>query len=163
MGRFEVWPLVRATCPDASLVIVGSNPTDSVRKLSSKEAGIEITGAVDDVRPYLWEAAISVAPLRTARGMQNKVLEALAAQLPVVTTPQVFEGLPLQVHAGCRVASGPQQFAEEMVRLLTMQPWERRAIAARASVAQLGWETRLEPLLSILEHATSKRHPALTS
>jgi sugar transferase (PEP-CTERM/EpsH1 system associated) len=158
----EVWPLVRSSCPDARLVIVGSNPAHSVRTLSSQEAGIEVTGAVEDVRPYLWDAAISVAPLRTARGLQNKVLEALAAQLPVVTTPQVFEGLPPQVHAGCEVASEPQQFAEAIVRLLAMTPCERRTMAARASVAQLGWETRLDPLLAILEHAMREGPPVRT-
>jgi glycosyltransferase involved in cell wall biosynthesis len=92
----NVWPLVRAQVPDAHLTLVGSRPTRSVRRLGN-HAGVDVTGDVPDVRPYLWRAAVGVAPLLTARGIQNKVLEMLAAGLPVVTTPTVSAGRPASV------------------------------------------------------------------
>src|SRR5262249_49603094 len=70
-----VWPLIRAQRPDARFSIVGSDPSSSVRRLESAHRGIDVTGTVADVRPYLEQSAVAVAPLITARGVQNKVLE----------------------------------------------------------------------------------------
>lgn len=92
----NVWPRIRAHCPTAQLWIVGSRPAASVRELSG-QAGIFVTGYVTDVRPYLRYAKVAVAPLQIARGLQNKVLEALAMELPVVATPQAWEGIDLDV------------------------------------------------------------------
>ena len=90
----QVWPRIRATRPDARFCIVGAEPVEEVRRLSTLDGSITVTGTVPDVRRYLWDSAVSVAPLLTARGMQNKVLEAIAAGLPVVVTTAVSEGLP---------------------------------------------------------------------
>lgn len=90
----NVWARIRAHCPKAQLWIVGSNPVASVRVLGG-QGGIVVTGYVPDVRPYLRYAKVAVAPLRIARGLQNKVLEALAMELPVVATPQAWEGIDL--------------------------------------------------------------------
>ncbi|HEV8128610.1 MAG TPA: glycosyltransferase, partial [Candidatus Eisenbacteria bacterium] len=88
----EIFPRVRAEVPDARFVIVGRNPVRSVRALA-RLPGVSVTGAVPDVRPYLASAAVSVAPLRVARGIQNKILEAMAMALPVVATSAAFEGV----------------------------------------------------------------------
>lgn len=93
----NVWPEIRVRRPDAQLWVVGSNPVKSVRALSSRQTGIFVTGYVPDVRPYLRYAKVAVAPLRIARGLQNKVLEALAMELPVVATPQAWEGIELDL------------------------------------------------------------------
>ena len=77
----------------ARFVIVGANPTRSVCALA-KIQGIEVTGYVPDVRPYLASATVSIAPLAVARGVQNKILEAMAAGVAVLTTPEVARGLP---------------------------------------------------------------------
>jgi glycosyltransferase involved in cell wall biosynthesis len=96
----EVFPVVRRSEPRAEFWIVGSNPTEGVQRLAGVE-GIHVTGRVPDVRPYLSHASAVVAPLRVARGVQNKVLEALSMERPVVCTPEAAEGLadgaPLQV------------------------------------------------------------------
>src|SRR6185436_3795466 len=81
----SILPRVRDAVPAARFTIVGRNPTRAVRRLA-REPEVTVTGAVPDVRPYLARAAVAVAPMRIARGVQNKVLEAMAAGVPVVAT-----------------------------------------------------------------------------
>ncbi len=88
----DIWPGIRADQPDAEFVIVGSNPTRAVTALT-RIPGVTVTGRVPDVRPYVRHASVVVAPLKLARGVQNKVLEALALNKPVVATPQALQGL----------------------------------------------------------------------
>ena len=145
----DVWPRVLREIPEARLKLVGMNPTNAVRALAS--GSIEVTGAVPDVRPFLWNSAVAVAPLLVARGLQNKVLEALAAGLPCVVTPAVFEGLPPSVHQGCEVASDPDAFAAAIVRRLQDPPEARRALAARAALEPLAWEKQLAPMLDLID------------
>ena len=152
----EVWPLVRRQVASAEFKIVGSHPTGAVRALAASEAGIEVTGQVPDVRPYLWNAAVGVAPLLTARGIQNKVLEALAAALPVVVTPVVHEGLPSEVLGAVESAADAPAFAAAIVKLLRLTPRDRRALAARADLAALSWERRLALLKPRLTAAALK-------
>jgi sugar transferase (PEP-CTERM/EpsH1 system associated) len=150
----DVWPLVRERRPDAQLRLVGSEPTSRVQSLHDVARGVEVTGHVTDVRPYLWNAAVSVAPLHTARGIQNKVLEAVAAGLPVVVTPVVAEGLPSQILPGCQVADDATSFADAIVTKLALSPAERRSAAARADLRPLAWPARLGPLIDLLQAAS---------
>jgi glycosyltransferase involved in cell wall biosynthesis len=147
----RVWPEVLRRRPDARLQLVGSSPTGSVRALASPT--IEVTGAVADVKPYLWNAAVATAPLLTARGVQNKVLEAVAAGLPTVVTRIFDNGLPHEIRSGCSVAGTPQEFADAIVSFLAMPPGERRRRAASADVASLSWTGRLAPFERILDEA----------
>ena len=101
----EVWPIVRSARPDARLTLIGASPSAEVVALASDRTGVVVTGTVPDVRPYLWRAAVAAAPLQIARGIQNKVLEAVAAGLPCVVTPQVAEGLPREVVPACWTGS----------------------------------------------------------
>lgn len=149
----HVWPAVRARIPHSTFVVVGANPVDAIRRLASPDQGIEVTGTVPDVRDYLWRAAVSVAPLLTARGLQNKVLEALAAGLPVVVTSNVLDGLPLAARAGCITADSAGSFAQSLIEPLTWSAVERRQRAARADLTGLGWDQQLAPVLGILRDA----------
>jgi glycosyltransferase involved in cell wall biosynthesis len=153
----NVWPAVRARRDDAELVIVGSDPVPAIRRLHSHGNGIEITGTVDDVRPHLWRSAVAIAPLLTARGIQNKVLEAVGAGLPAVVSAQVFEGLPFAVRPACRVGLSADRFAEETLALLALSPSERRQIAANADMAELTWESQLRPLHDLLSDSRGHR------
>jgi glycosyltransferase involved in cell wall biosynthesis len=124
-----------------------------VRALADPVRGVEVTGYVPDVRPHLWSAAVSVAPLLTARGVQNKVLEAVAAGLPAVVTGGAAGGVPSEVLPACAVAETPDQFASAVVSMLALTPTERRQRAERADLSALSWDRRLSPLRGILEHA----------
>jgi sugar transferase (PEP-CTERM/EpsH1 system associated) len=155
----DVWPRIRASAPEASFVIVGSNPTDAIRNLAGTN-GVEVTGSVPDVRSFLWEAAVAVAPLHAARGVQNKVLEAIAAGLPTVMTPQVHEGVPDVAHVACVVADSAETFARGVTALLKRTPGERRALAHSADLSSLEWERQLMELPSLLRQAAERRRAA---
>jgi len=88
----RIFPAVREAVPSAQFTIVGSRPTEAVLALA-RQPGVVVTGGVPDVRPYLAHAVCAVAPLRIARGIQNKVLEAMAMARPVVATAQAAEGI----------------------------------------------------------------------
>jgi sugar transferase (PEP-CTERM/EpsH1 system associated) len=153
----EVWPIVRRTHADARLLLVGSNPTPAIRAQHARDSSIEVTGTVPEVLPYLWRSAVAAAPLQTARGTQNKVLEAIASGLPTVVTPVVAEGLPAEAAVACRTAASPDAFAAAIVDLLGRPPAERRAIAAAANLARLGWDEQLAPLAEIAGEALGRR------
>ena len=118
---------------------------------------IRITGSVPDVRPFLWKSAVSVAPLQVARGVQNKVLEAVAAQLPTVVSTAGFEGLPSEVVPACARADTAEMFASQIKRLLAMSPMERRSLASRAALEPLTWPRRLALLEDVLQGAGGGR------
>jgi len=149
----EVWPHVRAARPDAALTIVGAHPTRRLCELARTDASIEVTGAVPDVRPFLWKAAVAVAPLTVARGLQNKVLEAVAAGLPVIASRAVVEGLPAEVLPACSQADSSDDVVDQILSTLAMAPLERRAIARGAALECLDWRHRLAPLDAILSAA----------
>lgn len=146
----HVWPTVRREFPEAQLRIVGSDPAPEVKALSSRDRGVEVTGGVPDVRPYLWRAAVATAPLKVARGIQNKVLEAVAAGLPTVVTSEVSTGLPPEVKGACAVADEPTAFAAAVCRLLALNAEARQNMASVADLANLCWSRRLSPLRELI-------------
>src|SRR4029453_7699546 len=113
-------------------------------------------GAAPDVRPYLWRSAVAAAPLFVARGLQNKVLEAVAAGLPCVITPEVLEGLPESVRPGCATAASADEFAEALVPFPDASAADRRARAERADLDRLSWEVQLAPMMRLLESAAAR-------
>jgi sugar transferase (PEP-CTERM/EpsH1 system associated) len=149
----HVWPVVRASRPDARLTLIGSSPSPEVTALADAASGVVVTGTVPDVRPYLWGAAVATAPLDVARGVQNKVLEAVAAGLPCVVTRQVAEGLPREVMSACPIGETAGGFASALIDLLGRTPAERRALAAGADLGALQWSSRLQALMPLLEAA----------
>lgn len=128
----KVWPRVRAECPQAHLYIVGSNPSASVRALNARD-GVSVTGRVADVRPYLAHAHVAAAPLRIARGIQNKVLEALAMEKVLLATPEAYEGIEDFDGRQGAISGSPEALAAAALRALgSAQPV--RVAAARAEV-----------------------------
>jgi glycosyltransferase involved in cell wall biosynthesis len=109
------------------------------------------------VRPYLWRAAVAVAPILTARGIQNKVLEAVAAGLPTVVTPNIMSSLPATIADACVAAETADALADAIVGLLEHSPEQRRALAARAHVDALTWERQLARVPEILAEAARRR------
>jgi glycosyltransferase involved in cell wall biosynthesis len=88
----EVFPRIQERRPDVAFTIVGSNPVAGIRELDRRR-GIHVTGFVEDVRPYYRRADVCVIPLRLARGVQNKVLEAMSMARPVVATSRANQGI----------------------------------------------------------------------
>jgi len=150
----QVWPRIRAARPDARFLVVGSSPTRAIRQLERTDPSIHVEGSVPSVQPYLHKSAVSVAPLRLARGVQTKVIEALAAGLPVVITPVVSDGLPGEALPGCvKSAEDPADFARAVLGLLDLSPESRRQRAATARLDSLAWSQHTGVLKNILETA----------
>ena len=147
----DVLPRVRAVVPDARFAIVGSRPTPAVRQLASRP-GIEVTGFVDDVRDWMARAAVCVAPLRIARGIQNKVLEAMAMARPVVASPEAFEGIDARAGDELVVADGAEAFGREVAALLRDPARAARiGVAARACAQRrYRWESNLSVLDEVI-------------
>jgi sugar transferase (PEP-CTERM/EpsH1 system associated) len=112
-----VWPSIINKYPQASFTIVGRNPTQTVLNLQ-KQQNIQVTGEVPDVRPYYEQATIVVVPLRIARGIQNKVLEAMAMARPVIVSRAAFMGLKALPEKEILIADSAQNFLDETFRLL---------------------------------------------
>jgi len=148
----RVFPAIKAACPQARFYVVGRSPARGVRELA-RDPRVTVTGWVPDVRPYLAKASIAVAPLRIARGIQNKVLEAMASGLPVVGTRVAFQGTKATENDGVRMAEGPEEFAEKVVALLLDRERQREcSIAARQYVERHhGWEGQCRALEALLE------------
>jgi polysaccharide biosynthesis protein PslH len=146
----EVWPEIRRRCPGASLTLVGRRPVPQVRRLADCP-GVEVTGQVADVRPYVARAAVAIVPLRLARGVQNKVLEALAMSKAVVSSPQAVAGVRVERGRDLLVAEEPSAWVDSVVSLLR-DPDRRRQLgeAGRRYVEQHHhWETCLNPFGSL--------------
>ncbi len=147
----ESFPLVRQQVPNARFFIVGARPSRTVSRLAS--SAVHVTGAVPDIRPYLAHAQLSVAPLRIARGIQNKVLEAIAMAKPVVASPEAVEGLALPAALHSHVNAEPKAMAMSVLRLLGSRS-ERMSLGetGRSWVrSQHDWSRTLEPIEDLIE------------
>jgi glycosyltransferase involved in cell wall biosynthesis len=143
----EVWPEVCRRRPDARLLLVGRDPSASVRALAS--SSVEVSGTVSEVRPYLAQARVAVAPLRSGGGTRLKILEALDAGRPVVATSVAVDGLEDLIGEGVVIADDPGSMIEAVSGLLddaarasALGQAGHDAVAARHT-----WDVALSPLL----------------
>ncbi len=129
MSRFcqQVWPLLKQKRPTMKLLIVGADPSPAMRALGDI-AGVTVTGSVPDVRPYIRGSALMVAPLAIARGTQNKILEAMAMGVPVVTSSAAAGGVDAEGETHFLVADKPEELAAAALRVVE-QPTERARLA----------------------------------
>jgi polysaccharide biosynthesis protein PslH len=130
---YEILPLIRRRRPECSLAVVGRLPGPDILRLAERDARIQVTGTVDDVRPYLWESAVSIVPLRVGGGTRLKIYESMAARLPVVSTTVGAEGLDVRDGENIALADSPEDFAEHCGALLS-------DAEARRKQAQAAWE-----------------------
>jgi sugar transferase (PEP-CTERM/EpsH1 system associated) len=156
----EVWPGLKQLYPKATLAIVGRQPAPALDKLRSLP-GVEIVGTVPDVRPYLAEAAAVIAPLRIARGIQNKVLEAMAMGKPVVASPEAREGLLANANEHLLCAATPPEWIKCIGKLYIEG-------STRDRIGRAAWEYvhqhhRWSDCLSILERILNLKPRPKTS
>jgi sugar transferase (PEP-CTERM/EpsH1 system associated) len=153
----SVLPLVRRVDHSVTFHIVGMNPAPAVRALGS-DAAVNVTGRVDDVRPYLRHADVVVAPLRVARGIQNKVLEAMAMARAVVASPNAASALSAAPGVDIEVASGEEEYARKVLELLgTPRAAEIGRNARERVLRDYDWAANLRRLDEALDAAPPAR------
>ena len=139
----EVYPLVRQAVPDVRFAIVGARPPHSVTRLAEDDPSIEVTGYVDDPRPYLERSAALIVPVRAGGGMRVKILEALARGVPVVSTTIGYEGIDLTPGNELLVGDTPVAFAAALISLLNNPALGCRLAAAGRRVAEDVYDWRV--------------------
>jgi sugar transferase (PEP-CTERM/EpsH1 system associated) len=147
----EALPKIRAARPDMRFAIVGRRPSPAVAELANRD-GVIVTGEVPDVRPWLAAASLVVAPLAIARGVQNKVLEAMAMGRPVVASTGAFVGIDAEPDRDLLVADGADAQAKAVLTLLA-DPDRAAALgfaARRRMVEGYSWDAQLAPLAAML-------------
>lgn len=144
----NIWPRLKQLYPQLHFVIVGGKPSTEVRALS-QQAGVIVTGRVADVRPYIYQARFAVAPMLIARGIQNKVLEAMAMNKAVVCSAMAMEGINAPATEDAVVADGVERFIQACKQQLdrTSAPCSNRAWILQ----HFTWQQTLLPLNSFIQ------------
>jgi sugar transferase (PEP-CTERM/EpsH1 system associated) len=158
MQRFcnDVWPQLRARRPAMKLLIVGADPSPAIKALGQLP-GVTVTGSVPDVRPYVRGSALMVAPLAIARGTQNKILEAMAMGVPVVTSRAAAGGVDAEAERHFLVADTPQELVEAILRVVG-DPAERARLSTSGRERMLGhhaWPNSMKRLDAIIERCVT--------
>ena len=170
MARFctEVWPLLKQRRAAMKLLIVGADPSPEMRALGNLP-GVTVTGSVPDVRPFIRSSALMVAPLAIARGTQNKILEAMAMGVPVVTSPAAAGGVDAEAERHFLVADSAADIAAAVLRIVD-DPAQRARLAAAGRERMLShhaWPRSMQRLDGIIErccqHFASRQHSTIGS
>jgi sugar transferase (PEP-CTERM/EpsH1 system associated) len=156
----EVLPLVRQARPEALFTVVGARPSKRVLALGELP-GVTVTGPVEDIRPYMRRAALAVIPLRLARGVQNKVLEAMSMAMATVSTTNAFRGVRAREGEHGLVADDPRHFADQVTALLgdRQRCVEMGRKARQVMVDRYSWEARVGQLAQLYEEVISEWSP----
>ena len=146
----QVWQGLKQRVPKLTFTIVGRDPAPAVQRLA-ETAGITVTGAVPDVRPFLAAASVAICPLQIARGIQNKILEAMAMERAVVTSPVALEGLDAEDGKHVVQADSPAEWQEHILNLITNDDF-RRELGKRARrhvQDRYTWAGRMDSLVTL--------------
>jgi sugar transferase (PEP-CTERM/EpsH1 system associated) len=159
MARFcaQTWPLLKARRPALKLLVVGADPTPEMHALA-RLPGVTVTGSVPDVRPYVRSSALMVAPLAIARGTQNKILEAMAMAVPVVTSSIAAGGVDATANDHLLVADTPQDTVDAILRIID-DPAERSRLAEAGRARMLShhaWAGSMKRLDVIIAGCTAR-------
>ena len=154
MARFcdQIWPVLRARRPQIRLLIIGADPSPAMRKLGELP-GVTVTGSVPDVRPFVRQSALMVAPLKIARGTQNKILEAMAMGVPVVTSRIAAGGVDAEPVTHFLVADSAEEYSDAILGVLD-NPAERQRLALAGRQRMLSnhaWPHSMERLDRIID------------
>jgi sugar transferase (PEP-CTERM/EpsH1 system associated) len=148
----KIFPGIRKEFPTAEFYIVGNQPSNTVRGLSAID-GVTVTGYVEDIREFYWMADICVIPLRIARGMQNKVLESMAAGNAVIATSNASDGIVCSNTVDIVIADDAQTFADRVIELLRNEDLRKELgrKAAQNIRSRYSWEDNLKTFDELLK------------
>ncbi|MEN6371580.1 MAG: glycosyltransferase family 4 protein [Armatimonadota bacterium] len=156
----EIYPEIKSRSDGVKLVIAGSKPAGSIRKLPSMDSSIEVTGFVQDLSALMSEAAVFIVPLRSGSGLRVKILNAMAMGLPVVSTSVGCEGIGAENGRHLLIADTPQAFADSVLRLLS--DFELRKQLAEVGrefvLSNYGWDSILARLDKALDALVLEKH-----
>jgi glycosyltransferase involved in cell wall biosynthesis len=157
----EIWPWLKSHVPDIRFYVVGQAPPPEIRNLAQDE-DVMVTGRVDDVRPYLKKGRVFICPVRLGGGFRGKILEAMAAGTPVISTSLGAEGVPSVQRENIIVADNPEEFAQGILDLMNDDRLsERIRRKARKLVEEkFAWEKGVEILEGVLGKMMEKDHPS---
>lgn len=158
----RVWPGIRERYPDAQFQVVGKSPTSEVLSLQERP-GIHVTGSVADVRPWLHNAGCVVVPLRIARGVQNKVLEAMACGCPVICSPAPLKGLRVEPGLHLLQAETSEGWIDQVTRVFESPELANELSAAANAWVSINhrWEACLDPLLELTDGSPDPSAPRI--
>lgn len=146
------WPAIIRQHPKAKFVIAGMSPSTDIKQLANDQS-IEVTGFVEDILPYYHQADIFVAPFRLARGVQNKVLQAFACALPVISTPMGAEGILCQTDRDILLATTPDEFIAQTNQLIAHPELAQSISHSALQIIKqyYSWQSQLQPLINLLD------------
>lgn len=155
----EILPRVREKDPDVELILVGKNPPSALALLA-EQAEVKLHPNVPDIRPYLASAAIFLCPLRYGAGLKNKILSAIAMDIPVVATALAIEGINIQPGSDCLIGNSAEELAERIVQLLADPNLGQQLSASARKIfdRQYSWSASAEKLQELLQHAAKPRY-----
>ena len=147
------WPTIKQRLPGATFTVGGMNPTKEILQLSQRDNTIEVTGFVDNMLPYFHKATAFVAPFRLARGVQNKVLQAAACKLPVITTSMGAEGISYASESTMYIVNDERRFIDACVDCVNKADIAQQLAnsAFHALHSTYSWHQQLQPLKQALE------------
>jgi glycosyltransferase involved in cell wall biosynthesis len=158
----RIWPAIHERFPHWTLTLVGSDPPPRVRELSTRP-GVEVTGTVPDVRPYYAEAVLAIVPLLTGGGTRLKILEALAAGVPVVSTTMGVEGLTVTPGKEVLIADTEADWLPACSSLADQGDLWRKLVTAgrRLAETRYDWDVLGKSLVTTYRHwlSEAETHP----
>jgi sugar transferase (PEP-CTERM/EpsH1 system associated) len=154
----EIFPHIKKEIPCAKFYVVGSNPVRELIDLAKEDHDIIITGYVENIQPYVQQSSVFVAPMRIARGVQNKILEAMAMGVPVVTNSLGFSGVSATAGTEILVEDNPVNFARQVVNLMKDTEWRKRVsqCARKAVEDRYTWSANLSGFNSALSEVVGR-------
>jgi glycosyltransferase involved in cell wall biosynthesis len=148
----EIWPIIKKKSPEAKLKIVGRNPRPELVNIAREQKNVEVTGEVEDIRQAIKGAKVFLCPMRIGSGMKNKILEALAMGIPVVTTSEGAAGIEFENGRIGFIANDPHSVSNRVITLLKEEPkWKELSISAREiTIKKCSWNSIGDKLSDIL-------------